>query len=623
MSKRTPSRAAKTPNIFVPLMKVDEENQLVYGRITEELLDKSGEVMDYETSKPFFEKWSNGQSEASNGLSKGNVRVMHGLVAAGKLTELDFNDGEKAIDVCAKIVDEGEWNKVIEGVYTGFSVGGKYEKRWTHTDESTKEKIKKYTANPVEVSLVDNPCVPSATFTMTKADGTSIEIAFQVENDDDEWPGFTKAAENADVDKAEDANASPGAAAQGSLDFVPTNDDVAARAEKLAKDAGGNKPWFDFVNPAREELIAEHLSKKTDDDKPEGGKEDKKEEEGKGDTTDDKKKEGGDKPIGKTTPAGVRQVWTASDGNTFDKKADAEAHEASLITDPEDPATKLAKALAEAVGATTAAEAERAEPTVFTDLERLHKAVLELEQPRDSETGEPLVEKGMYTVSRFANMLSDVAGLVRTIKAEAKLEEDSDDESVVTKVKAALSGFGGSFLDYAKQQVAEMLAGMDADLSPRCCYDYYYRAAEADADNTLAKDVVDLIDGVKDFMPTEEELSKRAPTDEMGKENSELQKKFDELSAKHEKLIKVSTEAVEQIGGLTKRVKMLEDTPLPRAPTNAPVGKGDDQFFGKTAPTEEDKMAVLANMVKEHGPDKMAEMMIKHAQTKPIVMGVR
>jgi hypothetical protein len=65
--------------VFVPLTKVDEEQRLVYGRITQEQLDKSGEVMDYDTSKPLFEKWSSEIQANSGGLSKGNVRVMHGL----------------------------------------------------------------------------------------------------------------------------------------------------------------------------------------------------------------------------------------------------------------------------------------------------------------------------------------------------------------------------------------------------------------------------------------------------------------------------------------------------------------------------------------------------------------
>ena len=67
--------------VFVPLTKVDEEKRLVYGTITQEILDKLGEVMDYESSKPYFEKWSNEIHEASGGLSRdsgtGRLRGKH------------------------------------------------------------------------------------------------------------------------------------------------------------------------------------------------------------------------------------------------------------------------------------------------------------------------------------------------------------------------------------------------------------------------------------------------------------------------------------------------------------------------------------------------------------------
>jgi hypothetical protein len=169
---------AKAPRVFVPLTKVDEEQRLVYGTITQEILDKSGEMMDYTLSKPNFEKWSNDIHSASGGLSKGNVRVMHGLQVAGKLTELDFDDDNQAIDVCAKVVDDGEWEKVLEGCYTGFSVGGKYGKTWKETVDGNT--IKKFEAIPNEVSLVDNPCVPSATFSLVKADDAEEEIEFQL-----------------------------------------------------------------------------------------------------------------------------------------------------------------------------------------------------------------------------------------------------------------------------------------------------------------------------------------------------------------------------------------------------------------------------------------------------------
>ncbi len=45
-------------NIFVPLLKVYVSRRLVVGLVTAELPDRSGEVMDYASTKPFFEKWS-------------------------------------------------------------------------------------------------------------------------------------------------------------------------------------------------------------------------------------------------------------------------------------------------------------------------------------------------------------------------------------------------------------------------------------------------------------------------------------------------------------------------------------------------------------------------------------
>lgn len=143
-----------------------------------EMPDKTGEILDYETSRPNFEKWSKDISDSTNGKSLGNVRAMHGKIAAGKLVGIEFNDAEKAIDVVAKVVDDAEWEKVAEGVYTGFSVGGSYAKRWADPEQPT---LIRYTAMPTEVSLVDNPAIPGATFQMVKADGLAVEVPFALE----------------------------------------------------------------------------------------------------------------------------------------------------------------------------------------------------------------------------------------------------------------------------------------------------------------------------------------------------------------------------------------------------------------------------------------------------------
>ena len=134
----------------IPITKVDAARRLVFGVATAEVADRAGEICDYATTKPLYEKWSEAIATSSGGKSFGNLRAMHGNVAAGKVTALKFNDEAKQIEICAKVVDDAEWTKVEEGVYTGFSQGGSYAKRWT--DEAG---AKRYTADPHEISLVD------------------------------------------------------------------------------------------------------------------------------------------------------------------------------------------------------------------------------------------------------------------------------------------------------------------------------------------------------------------------------------------------------------------------------------------------------------------------------------
>lgn len=159
----------------IPITKVDAARRLVYGVATAEIEDRAGEICDYVSTKPLYEKWSEAISESSGGKSLGNLRAMHGAVAAGKVTSLTFNDEAKQIEICAKVIDDAEWIKVEEGVYTGFSQGGTYAKRWT--DENG---AKRYTANPHEISLVDLPCLSEARFEMVKADGSRELRAFKL-----------------------------------------------------------------------------------------------------------------------------------------------------------------------------------------------------------------------------------------------------------------------------------------------------------------------------------------------------------------------------------------------------------------------------------------------------------
>lgn len=162
--------------LFVPLTKVDFEKREVWGQIADETPDDIGEVFDYTSSKPLFEEWSSEVQKASGGKSLGNVRSMHDKVAAGKLTALTMDDANKGIGVCAKIVDDGEWQKILEGVYTGFSLGGRYVRKWRDPKNAAHTR---YTARPREVSLADLPSNPSTTFQLVKAAGVVEEVYFQ------------------------------------------------------------------------------------------------------------------------------------------------------------------------------------------------------------------------------------------------------------------------------------------------------------------------------------------------------------------------------------------------------------------------------------------------------------
>lgn len=346
-------------SVFVPLLKVNEEQRLVYGVMAEEVLDNSGEIFDYDSSKPNFEKWSEDAYTTSDGKSKGNLRVMHGSVAAGKLTDISFDDQAKRIECCAKVVDDNEWKKVLEGVYTGFSIGGRYEKRWA--EKTDNGQATRYTAKPVEVSLVDKPCIPTATFQMIKADGVVEDRLFKTVIGEDEM----------------------------NLEYTPTNDELLPVARELAKAANGDDAaWVDFMDAAREELIAKAAEKKPkEEEKPLTGEErkealegdagsdekssdasEKEEEEEMTEKSDDmdeetqtktsekqKKEEEEDTYAAKSETPELKQVWQTSDGQTFSKKAEAVEHEKSLGAEPS--LTDLIKA---AKGKLSGEEADKA-----------------------------------------------------------------------------------------------------------------------------------------------------------------------------------------------------------------------------------------------------------------------
>jgi len=163
--------------MFIPITKVDEQRREVWGILAEEAVDKAKEIFDYASSVPYFKEWNTQFQKMTDHLdqpSMGNLREMHGKSggAAGKFIAVEYDDPAKKVRVGAKVVDDQAWKKCMEGVYTGFSVGGDYVKRW----DDPVLKATRYTARPVEGSLVDNPCMYGATFEAVKLDGTGTEL---------------------------------------------------------------------------------------------------------------------------------------------------------------------------------------------------------------------------------------------------------------------------------------------------------------------------------------------------------------------------------------------------------------------------------------------------------------
>jgi Caudovirus prohead serine protease len=96
-----------------------------------------------------------------------NIREMHQLSAVGVAKEAAVDD--KGLYVGAKVVDDQAWQKVVEGVYKGYSIGG----RVTQRDPVDAKTITGLVLN--EISLVDRPANPEAVFDYWRAAGGAVD----------------------------------------------------------------------------------------------------------------------------------------------------------------------------------------------------------------------------------------------------------------------------------------------------------------------------------------------------------------------------------------------------------------------------------------------------------------
>jgi len=137
-------------NFFMPIAKVDEASRTISGYASTPAKDSDGEVITLKAVKaalPGYMTW-------------GNVREMHKLSAVGVAQEANID--EKGLFLTARIVDDGAWKKCVEGVYKGFSIGGR---------KLDKSGNKVTAIEMTEISVVDRPANPECSFSLAKSAG--------------------------------------------------------------------------------------------------------------------------------------------------------------------------------------------------------------------------------------------------------------------------------------------------------------------------------------------------------------------------------------------------------------------------------------------------------------------
>ena len=138
---------------FAKVEDAEDGTLRVEGFASSEAVDCDGETIKAEAMRAAIPDY----------MAFGAVREMHQPLAAGTALEMAVEDDGRTRFV-AHVVDPVAVKKVKAGVYKGFSIGGKV----TGRDPLAKTTITGLRLT--EVSLVDRPANPAATFTMFKAD---------------------------------------------------------------------------------------------------------------------------------------------------------------------------------------------------------------------------------------------------------------------------------------------------------------------------------------------------------------------------------------------------------------------------------------------------------------------
>jgi hypothetical protein len=443
---------------FAPLLKVEEAEDgtlKVSGVASTETPDRAGEIVKAEAIREALPDFF------AHGT--GALREMHGLSAAGTVDEAEIDDSNKTL-ITATVVDPVAIKKVQTGVYKGFSIGGRVISR----DKDNRKIITQIALN--EISLVDRPANPEAVLDLWKADnaiekrefstgerkkdagnGAALpDGSFPIENRGDLKNAIRAIGRAKDKAKAK-AHIIARARALGATDLLP--DDWRGSTKKA--DLMPSTSLNTLSKAELEAIVA----------KPDPG-------------------DAGAAVAAQAAALLAKMAQAPMEGQ------DAPAAGASAETAATDDATDDQGQIAAADAGESIDVAGKADDV----LARLKEAV-------ESE-GEDL-NKGLYEVSRFAEVLQTISYLVTSGEYESEME--GDDSTVPAKLRDWLKDGAAIFKDMAKEEIDELVATVSTRKAEESA-----ALAKADADHAaeLAKVQTERDEIAKAFAAASEQLAK-------------------------------------------------------------------------------------------------------------------
>jgi HK97 family phage prohead protease len=210
---------------YWPIAKVDGEQRMVWGYASTGAVDEQGETITRGALASALDDY----------MRFANIREMHQPSAVGVAKETALDN--KGLYLGAKIVDDDAWAKIVEGVYKGFSIGG----RVTARDPADRTIITGLSLT--EISVVDRPANPEAVF--------------------DCWKRSTRLGMAETGQLAAQPCPACGGADQGSLRKIVREDDLSALATGLAKLADELVPRLEALQKRVDDIASTPMPPQT------------------------------------------------------------------------------------------------------------------------------------------------------------------------------------------------------------------------------------------------------------------------------------------------------------------------------------------------------------------------